>query len=260
MNRKISIALMLVVCISLAGCGGLIGDSSDSENSEDLSDYDYPDGFAESGVENASTATQTHFEAYNDSSSWTVTYSVQEAQGGEIVNLSETRFVEIRNDTPRELINVETPSGNYDVFTNDSESYSRTIQNNESLYAMQQGSVDITSATYSDMFISFLGSVDYEADDVSTQDGQNVVTYTGDSLTDENSLETENQSVESVQSTLAVDEQGHIHQFDFTGEVSQGEQTIDIEYSVTFSNIGATTVEDPSWLDDAINSTNTTEE
>lgn len=266
MRRQVVIAIALAAMIALAGCSGILGDGNQTTTPEETTTeapetVNYPDGFNETGVTNTTEATKNHLNGFEDAGSWHVVYDAEfNQEGQDAVTVRETRTVEVTENETQELTTVDAPNAQQEMFANATHTYRMMTQENQSFYSFQKQGMNTARSTYSDMFVSFLGSIDYEQQSTSEQDGQTFITYEGVELTEDNQLEQGNQTVENLQSTLVVDEEGLIHEFTFEGDVVQDDGTNQVSFSVTFSDVGSATVDEPAWLDEAKNDTAPPEE
>lgn len=254
-------AVALVAVVLLAGCSLLGGgpgtptgaSPNGTDGTPDVATMDFPPGYSESGVTNASAALETNTRSLLDAGSFYVEYNGTAISGdrtatslsARVVNLSQDRAyvisrasgsgsrvqyyagdrVYVQNDPPGEN-NTEYDSWNVSVGPRDfagRELYGPLLEHAE------WGNLTMVGENQS--------LLHYQA-----QSLEQVEPVLGGSVDREN--------VTDFRGSLLVGPDGTIHQIAY-GATIERETTSDVGVIITTRKVGNTTVEPPTWLDEA---------
>ena len=254
MRRQLLLVVAVAALVALAGCSavpGLDGTSPESPNTENLEDY--PSGFSADGVTDAEAATSAHKSAVLEESSWTATYQTSVAAEGQSQDIEDIRYVD--HTESLELNIVNTPFGTQSVYKVDEEGWQKQEAMNQTAYSYGAVGYNSTDAVHTPMLTSFLTNVEYEQSDVTEEDGETHITYQATGLTDGSELapQGENASeLEDVSASLTVTEEGAITNYEFGATaITENQPDTTLSIDLEFTDLGETSVEDPSWLDEA---------
>ena len=237
MRRHLAI-VAVVVLVALAGCSGAMpGDDSspndepnDADQAPTLETVAYPDGYAQTGLTNASQALATHDAAIADAAGYRASASIRVDAGDETQELVLNSTVD--NDAGTEFSRLDL-AGSVEVYrTANGSTYTRIDDGSNVQYVASRP--DAYAQVSIAQFESTLSATNLTATSVSQEGSTTLLTYAGDG------------SIEGsgdVSIELVVDTEGRIHSL----SIDQGADVsadFDFEY-------GSVTVEQPTWLDDA---------
>ncbi len=246
--RQLSV-LCLVIVLGLAGCSGL---------SPFGSDVSYPDGYNESGITDAETAANQHSEALSEHDNYTLemnvtgtegtgetgfTFRVDEANEQATMNLSvegeeESMSIERYQDENTTYEKTEMPTFGtvYDTTEEPAESFQGNLTN------------------HTDMEPLFANGSFEEAGTV-TRDDETLLRYNATDIEDPdafiNTSEISNDSIESFNSTVLVNEEGIVRSFEFDMTYTADGETEEASLMIRVTDIDSTTVKEPDWLEEA---------
>lgn len=264
MVSRSTLAVSVVVVVLLAGCSGLAGDSGGDGTPEpegtpvpeDPSEFDYADGFGPDGITDDQQAVDSYDTAVQSQGSYTGDYDYTiDTQDGETLVEGNYR-VDFENEQALRTVAVETADAN-----GTSESYFGDGQQyNRSSYNGQYGDVASSNQTFpaSELTASeaiepfLLNASQYDAS-VEQRDGETVVVYESSDIEGAGSFlgVDSAENVSSFDASFVVDSEGLIHaaEYEITYTVDGNERTVDMSFEL--SSLGETTVERPSWVDNA---------
>ncbi|WP_115863169.1 DUF7537 family lipoprotein [Halorussus litoreus] len=248
--RHRALQLLAICClVALAGCtGGLPGGDEPT-----LDDVSYPDGVSENGT-NVSALSTAHSEALeNESFGLTVDASVNASSINQSIRIDAAVGADrdnIRADTNasgQQTSMYLTPETRYTrVATDDGVTYDAQERTPT---AMQLVPASYSGASYLDQFA---GMANATPTDVREVNGTTLVVLEADGST---ATDNESANLVDYNATLLVDEQGVVHSMTVElAATSQGQRST-TRLSMDIYDVGETTVEDPSWLDEARNRT-----
>lgn len=236
----IGVALLLVIVglgIAAAQFGGL-------PTGNDVSEFDYPNGSNETGFNDPAVLSQSHSQTLAEDS---YTVELQNTADGSTAELTYQydpqsglgyRVEDIDNQNNREFVEdynnqeVAVASG----LGTDNTTYQRAFLQQPVPYT---ANFDIQP---------FLESANYEATEVTQTNGEQVVVYESQGLTEEVSNQT---SVDNFDAEIHLTDRGYFTLLNVTVTTTQNGQTIEEEQSIEVRNVGETTVSEPDWLSTA---------
>lgn len=263
------VAVALVVVVLLAGCSGLGGDGSadGTPGGETVTPagtptpgagetFEYPDGFGPEGVTDAETAVATHNAAVQERGSYDGEYAyVVESEEG-VTDVDIAIRADFGSERAYERVDVEGPNGN---------ATTETYYESEQVYARSEfdgegGSPTVENQTFPSDEVTAVGAVepllqnasDYEAT-LEQRGGEEVVVYeTTDAGNLQEFLEVDDpENVTDFRATFVLASDGVVEsaEYDVTYIVDGEERRVTLTYEL--SGFGETTVDRPTWADDA---------
>lgn len=236
-RRVLATALLLLI----AGCSGAPLDGGEGLNAgaPSLAEFEYPDGYDEDGVSNATVAIETHRERL--AATGGVVNSTRTFGGDESVTAI------LRIDGEEELV--------YNVRRRGDDVRRETFYRDGTLYRHADGDVRTVDSTYEEATerarvdpIRTVDALNFTAAGTAVVDGTVAVRYEVTGV-DRRVVDVAD-DVESVSGELVVDEEGRVHRFEYriTIDESDGPVTYTGTYEATY---GETAVEEPDWVVDA---------
>lgn len=243
MNKRISIVLAVAAIMITAGCTGLIPSGDD----------DALNGFNEDGM-NTSAAMASHQSALTDAETWST--SIRNAQESDTYVDNSTEATRVNHNTSTVIRDIQFgPSRGLTSYVTESERFSEVRSSNTSFYEYVESGYDINESTVSSRLSFYIDNLNYTLE----SDRADTLRYQADERTQDsifNERGPDNASVEDISSTLVVNEQGYISEFEFIGTtVSENRTDVELRLSIQFSDVGATTVSEPVWVSEAQNVT-----
>jgi len=142
------------------------------------------------------------------------------------------------------------------VYTDGNTSYRRVNTSQGVDYATQTGAgsqiVPVNTTAYGQNYTVLTDSFEYEANGTATVAGTTTVRYTSTNLTDTSYfVGNSNATISNATSTMYVDADNVVRRasLSYTIEGTGGSSQTDL--TITLTDIGSTTVEEPDWLSDA---------
>lgn len=144
------------------------------------------------------------------------------------------------------------------IYTDENGSYARVNESQNISYNSQSGLEVVNLTTYNQNYTFMTAAFEYEANGTETIDGTTTVRYTSTNLSDASYLGGgENVTVSNETSTLYVDADGVVRQAHVAYALEADRGTSETDLTITLTDIGSTTVEEPSWLSEATSATPT---
>lgn len=264
MSRRPVAVISVAILVVLAGCGGVLGGDGAGPSNGDpsLDPGEYPPGLNESGLTDASLLSETHAQTLA-AVGFEATYSIE-------VNIaaptgSRTQQIDQRVVAGAGLstffVNATTTQGdrtaNTQYWGNESVAVQRTRSGEQIQYRPLPERINRTQQfTFGTTLNQLSRFGDYSLDSTDTENGQQIFTFTADSVNPDlgsgNSTLVDAENVSSLSSTLEVRENGVVQSFDleFNASTTAGETS----YSVSFDleDTGDRDVAEPSWLESAL--------
>lgn len=243
--RRFALLLAVGSLVVLAGCSGAL---SGGDSTPTLDQMTYPDGVSENET-NLSTLADTHVEALNDSS---YTVEVNTSEEYETRNVSANITSRVESNPRKALVNIS--AGSETSYITNETLYTKRTQNGDSRYEAierSQNGSDPLARLYTGS--GFIGQLNAEANftptGVRTVDGTPLVVLEPNETT----VDMQGVNVTEYNATILVDERGVVHRFDRTLGFEMGNSSVRSEISMNVTKLNETTVEKPSWLDEARN-------
>ncbi|USZ69565.1 hypothetical protein NGM10_07485 [Halorussus salilacus] len=250
--RRNALLLIAVCClVALAGCTGTLPGGTDEPTEDDVT---YPDGVSENGTD-LSTLADGHAEALNESS---FALAVEMTQNGSAGEQSVAIDTAVTDDRDRVRANASMGDRRTSMYLTEDRQYTRVTADNRTVYDDSERTSDgmgmvpssYSGAAYVEQFGASAGA-NFTPTDVREVDGTTLIELRADGS---NVSAPEGAEIRGYDATMLVDERGVIHDLDVTVESAQDDQTANVSLSMDVSDVNGTTVEEPSWLDEARNS------
>jgi len=251
MSRPLGV-LAVVALVVLAGCsgGGVTGDggAEPTENVPSVAEQQWADDEQRVDFE---ALRSVHVDALSNESAYEFTSS----QTGETGTSSESTIA-VDLDADRVLLTAVASQGDgeqrQDTYVSGETVYSRSGSDGEFTYNVQNASgEDIERFVAEQSAIGPTGGVAdaLEFEYVGVEDGQ--YRFEADSIASSEETSFDAGDVVEASGTLVVDESGYVAEFSvsLTIETEDGEESASVSYETT--GVGETTVEEPSWTDEA---------
>lgn len=255
MQRKALQLVVLGCLVALAGCSGALSGAGGEQTLDDVS---YPDGVSENGT-NVSALADAHSTALENES---FTLDVQTGVNSSSMNQSVSIDAQVGPNRDAISANTSTSGQQMSLYLTDEKRYERAQVEGETQYrvtnrtpnAMQLVQSSFEGQSYLDQFAGMGNFTPTEVRDVN---GTTLIVLEADGsdATAEQAGETEQPNLTDYDATILVDERGVVHSMTVEATSRQDGQAFDTEFSMELSDVGETTVAEPSWLDDAENQT-----
>lgn len=254
--RRVLAVGFLALLVATAGCSGvpLLGDDEeDGDTGYGLAGDELNGTVLENesaaAVESAGSYTseeRIHFEYPDDDN---ISYYEQ----------ITTKRVDLANETGIKEAETEsqtfgnTSNSSTVVYTDGDTSYQERIDemgevsysSSEDPYSFISG-VNVTH--YEESYENLVEGLAWENTGDEGFNGVGVTRYEVGGVDNKTKLFGENSTVESVSGTMLIDEQGLVHQLNFSTTYELDGETVSGEVNWTLSAVGETTVEEPDWL------------
>ncbi|NHN48223.1 hypothetical protein G9464_11500 [Halostella sp. JP-L12] len=236
-RRVLATALLLLI----AGCSGAPLDGGEGLNAgaPSLAEFEYPDGYQEEGIPNATAALETHRERL--------------AATGGVVNATRS-FGEdggtastLRIDAERERI--------YSRQHRDDEIQREAFYRDGTLYRHYDDHVRTSDVTYEEANdraqvgpLRTVDALNFSAAGTTVVDGTPAVRYEVTEV-DRRVVDVAD-DVESVSGELVVDEAGAVHRFEYRITIDEDGESRTYAGTYEVESYGETTVEAPDWMEE----------
>ncbi|WP_255149597.1 DUF7537 family lipoprotein [Halorarius halobius] len=263
MRSRTLAALAVASMLLLAGCSfGGTGSPTPTTDSPTPSpsapSFSYPAGFQSGGVANVTAAAAGHREALTTASGFTVVYdaTVTTPNATSYVTYDQEVETSSREVIRRTNVTSEQVSGTVVRYYEDGRVYVKSNQpgTNETVYGNQSQRYELSSFTGVDFIGPGLRGASYGSSEVERRNGELVAVYSDATLESTEGLFGRGISMENVTSfsaTLVVDEEGRIHEFQYSATVQQGDAERSVEVTIVSEGVGDTTVDAPTWVSKA---------
>lgn len=257
---------LVVVLVLLSGCSAILGDGNGMDgngdgngvsdgNGADPAGFDYAEGYGPDGITDGQAAIDSHRSGVVERGSYTgtYTYDIEDSDGTRVVDV-ETR-VDFENEEGRQLADVETPRSpaSIDIYRDSETRYQKSEFNNQTSFSTQNQSFDPENLTSTEPVQPLLENLSQYDASVEERNGETLVVYRRNGTDGAASFIDINESAEvtSFSATFAVDTDGVVRSADYEiSYVEDGsEVSLDVQYSL--SAFGETSVDRPSWVDNA---------
>lgn len=240
--------VLLIVVVGLAGCSGQT--TSDSAVS-------YPNGYNESGITDPELAADQHTTALSEHDNYTETMNLTSPKfEGYVATTIRMDSAERRSAAEMEINKSGEPFRDTKMYHNGTKRHTNTqidvyndtyTMGNESLSAFRES---LMNASEIDRWLT---NISFEEAGTVTHNGDTLYRYNATDVDDPEAFFYSSEfsmidAVESVDSTLLVDEEGIIRSFNVTVTYSSDGETQAGMMSYRITDIDSTTVEEPDWL------------
>lgn len=245
MNYRV--VVVVVACIALAGCAGLIdGNSGTGTPVPDTNSVSYPGSFTANGTANATAAVRAHEAQLLEHSNYSVTWQFLEGNDETVVrNTTIDGAVSPAEDRLLYSIAQRAPGGNVTGYHR--EAYFADGRNRvysfaeDSLAGERRTNLSSLVFPYGDSILTLLHAVDLEATSVDRVDDATVITYDVTGLSDQGA-----EHFDEANGTVRITTDGRFVSVNV--RTVAGDDVRTTRYAV--SDVGRTTVERPDWLEE----------
>ena len=238
-RRVLATALLLLI----AGCSGAPLDGGEGLNAgaPSLAEFEYPDGYGEDGVSNATLALETHSEGL--------------AATGGVVNATRTYD---GGEADRTVVRVDADDERvYSTRKRDGETVRESFYANGTMYRRSSDDHDdvLTRATTYRNAVDDVGplrsveALNFSAVGTTVVHGTPAVRYEATGV-DRRAVDVAD-DVESLSGELVVDEDGRVHRFEYRIVIDDGDGPETFTGTYEVESYGETTVDVPDWVEDA---------
>ena len=252
--RRRALQLLVVSClVALAGCSGALSGGG-AAGEQTLDDVTYPPGVSENGT-NVSALADAH-ESYLQNRS--LTLAVESRVDSSAGNRSVALDAAVGADRNNVLVNGSASGQQISVYLTPDKRYTRIAAGSgEAAYQASNrtsGAAQLVPSSYSGAgyLDQFGGIANFTPTGVRTVDGTPLVVLRADGS---NATATQAANVTDYNATMLVDEHGVVRSVTVEATSERNGQQFRTNYSLTISDVGETTVDEPAWLDEARNQT-----
>lgn len=269
MNRRPVAAVALVVLVALAGCGGSGGIDTGTESpspdgtdaptatasptpTPSFDDVTKPPGVSEDGLTDREALLDAHASAL-DGKAVTVDVDFRLTVDGDGQNASLRG--KVTPDDDQGWMRVTTTDGTGTYYTEGGTTYEKVVVDDSTSYGTtdQVSAIPETPRFGADARLrDALWNANWTFDQVVQRDGERLLRFeaTRVTLPSQVDVDRENAST-STDGVLLVDEDGVVRHVEINASVETDEQTVEYGLSVSFSDVGSTTIQRPDWVDRA---------
>jgi hypothetical protein len=251
MRRKALQLLVVVSLVALAGCSGAL---SGGDGAQSLDDVTYPAGVSENGTNLTALADAHENQLQNQSFTLEVASSVNSSMGNQSIALDTA----VGADREEIRVNGSAVGQNVSVYVTGEKRYTRlNLGNGDVRYQVgdrnpESNQIVPESYTGRSYLDRFAGSGNFTPTGVRTLDGETVIVLEADG---NNATQSQQVNVTDYNATMLVDQQGVVRSVSVEVSAAQQGQQARTEFSMNVTDVGETTVVEPTWLDEARNST-----
>jgi hypothetical protein len=255
--RRRALQLVAVSClVALAGCSGALTGGTNGADGKTLDDVSNPPGVSANGTDLAKLS-DAHAAALNGSS-FTLTFDV--AQNSSAANRSMGATAAVGADRRNVHVTVSGANQSMETYATAQKRYLRVATGDRVDYRAANRTNDepkllsstYVGTTYLDRFAGQVGA-NFTPDGVRQADGTSLVVLRANGSDASAPGET---NVTDYSATILVDEQGVIHRFEVSARTERGGEWVRSTAAMTISDVDETAVDEPAWLGEARNQTN----
>lgn len=267
MIRRSVAVLALVLVVALAGCGGsgqqgLSTGTPSPDGSEpspstptptpSLADVSVPPGVSEDGVTDRDALLSAHADGL-DGKSVTVDVDFQLTIDGDGQNAGLRGKVTPDDDAG--WLRVSTTDGTGTYYTEGGTTYEKVVVDGSTSYGTtdQVSAIPQTTRFGADTRLrDALWNANWSFDRVVERDGELLLRYEATRVSLPSEVDVDRSDADATShGVLLVGEDGVVREVDIGVTVETDEETVEYGLSVTFSEIGSTTIQRPDWIDRA---------
>jgi len=276
--RRVALAVLLASLVVVAGCGGTGGTETETSTdmttpsetatpsptatptSDTLDSVEYPDGAAADGLTDPTAIASSQRGLLNDTS-YTLVYEAEATSGPQEGN---TAFVRTTYTPDRSVTNIATSQdgvgSNVTIFSGADATVLRSSNESTTGYAYYERNSSFVASFYRFYGLQvpgqftgqFLQAFEYEAVDTEQRDGHTYIVYESTGVNQ--SFVDRSGTTEYTEGDLrlVLRDDGLVTGLEgsATATTQEGETTREVSYEVT--DVGATTVERPTWLEETV--------
>jgi hypothetical protein len=265
MDRRSTVAVLLVIVVLLSGCSAFLGGNGDGNGAEnggngngasDPSTFDYADGYGPDGVVDGEAAVRSHRSGVIERGSYTgaYTYTIDRTDGSVVTDVKHRVDFQTEEGFQRAEVDSPNVAGVVRVYRDSDTRYERQEINNQTSINSSELSFDARNLTATEPVRPLLENVSEYETSIEEREGETVVVY---ERTDADGIDSflvvnETTDVDSFDATMTVDGDGVVRSasYEVVYTTDGGDQrTLTVEYELTA--FGETSVDRPAWTDDA---------
>lgn len=266
MTRRTLAVAAVAVLVLTAGCSFLGGDGGTPVGNATATPtatatpaaFEYPDGYAASGVTDGQAAAVTHRESVLSLSSFTVAYDATITTPNETIRVDYDQPSDLADQRALLRFNLSSDrqfyGGSSQFYTADTVYVRSTPRPNQTSYANVSREFNATSLAASQFVGPLLKDATYGEATVVRRDGESMARYRATGLDRADRIfgqEVVAENVSGFSATLFVDSSGVVRRVAYNATVEQAGTSRDIEATVVVTAIDETTVDRPGWVDRA---------
>ncbi|UPV75500.1 hypothetical protein M0R89_05385 [Halorussus limi] len=249
MRRKVLQLLVIGCLVALAGCSGAL---SGGDGAQTLDDVTYPAGVSDNGTNLTALAAAHEERLQNQSFTLQVSSTVNASQMNQSVELDAA----VGADREQVRVNGSAMGQDVSMYVTEQKRYTRLSAGGDAKYRVTERTPDsmqivpgsYTGRSYLDRFA---GSGNFTPSGVRVVDGTTLLVLRADGS---NATQSQQVNVTDYNATMLVDEQGVVHSVSVDVSATRRGQEVRTRFSMNVSDVGETTVAEPTWLDEARNS------
>lgn len=251
--RHRALQLFAVCClVALAGCSGALS-GVDGAGDPTLEDVSYPAGVSENGT-NVSALADAHSTALENES---FTFEFESATNSSVVNQTYRIDAAVGPDRETVRANASVRNQTTAVYLTDGRHFARIGTGANATYQSGErtprvASLFALSSSGGRLVEQFAGSANFTPTDAREVNGTTLLVLRADGS---NVTAAEQANVTEYNATVLVTERGVVHSITVEQTAVQDGREFRTNASLRFTAIGATTVAEPSWLDEVRNQT-----
>lgn len=251
--QRNALLLVAVGClVALAGCAGTLPGGTDGPTADDVA---YPDGVTENGT-NVSALADAHAEALNGSS---FSIALETSQNSSAGNQSAALSADVGPDREAVRANLSGADQRTEIYATEAKHYQQRTVGDRTAYRVtnrtsegaQVVPASLSGAVYLQQYAAATGA-NLTPDGAREVDGTTLLVLRADGgdVSIPGAV-----NATSYDATALVDERGVVHSFEVTLDTEQSGAPASFSIAMNVSDVGETTVAEPSWLDEARNQT-----
>lgn len=250
-------SVSLVLLLVLSGCAGLFSGGTPTETGgagpQNQTGFTYPAGFNETGVTDSQAALRGHTKGVLEYESFTVTYRATVETPNRTVNVNVTQAV---NTAERRALWVTTigPREKAQYYANGTVYVRTDVPGTNTSYYSRQRPLKLETVSGRRFVGPVIANASYEEATTVEAEGEQLVQYESSNLTSTTGLFGENVSMADVSgfsAKLRVGSDGVVRRAEYHATVDSPTGTRKLTVVVGVSDINATRVRRPNWVDKA---------
>lgn len=254
-SRSTIAVSFVVVLVLFSGCSALLGGGP-----SDPSEFDYAAGFSADGISDGQQALDSYKQSLQEEGDYTGEYGyvIVTNDGETDVNVTYRVDFEAKRAIQRAVVEAPSANGTTESYYEADQLYQRSsFQGSQSGVSVRQQAFSNANLTAAEAIRPLLLNASEYSTSLEERDGETMVRYETDSIEGaDDILGVKNViNVTSFQASFLVDSDGIVHEatydLSYFVDTDSGPQERSVSMTFELSAIGETTVERPSWADDA---------